>query len=98
MQNLSPQAAAALPRVPAFHRASSAAAMLRTLVGNLSILWDQYRERQRGSRELRRLADMDAHVLKDIGAPEWMVARAQDRADAYRRHADALYPSRASID
>jgi hypothetical protein len=69
--------------------------MLRVLVGKASTLWGRYQERSRGSRELRLLADLDAHVLKDIGAPEWMVACAQDRASAYRRHTDALYRGRS---
>ncbi|OAS95707.1 isoleucyl-tRNA synthetase [Achromobacter xylosoxidans] len=39
-------------------------------------LWHAYRAR-RADRILRNLADeMDVHMLKDVGAPEWLVNQA----------------------
>ncbi|WZB76882.1 hypothetical protein WJ972_16570 [Achromobacter insuavis] len=39
-------------------------------------LWRAYRQR-RADRILRNLADeMDVHMLKDVGAPEWLVNQA----------------------
>ena len=39
-------------------------------------LWRAYRQR-RADRVLRNLADeMDVHMLKDVGAPEWLVNQA----------------------
>ncbi|CAB3729188.1 hypothetical protein LMG3458_04686 [Achromobacter deleyi] len=41
--------------------------------GILSRLWRAYRQR-RAEAVLRNLADeMDAHMLKDVGAPQWLV-------------------------
>ena len=41
--------------------------------GFLSRLWRAYRQR-RAEAVLRNLADeMDAHMLKDVGAPQWLV-------------------------
>ncbi|MBB1628343.1 isoleucyl-tRNA synthetase [Achromobacter sp. UMC71] len=39
----------------------------------LSRLWHAYRQR-RAEAVLRNLADeMDAHMLEDVGAPQWLV-------------------------
>jgi uncharacterized protein YjiS (DUF1127 family) len=85
--------------VPSIYRTpSGTAATLRALLDKVSALWGWYQERRHGIQELQSLTDMDAHMLKDIGAAGWLIARAEDRAGAYRRHVDALYPSRASID
>lgn len=44
--------------------------------GFIGRLWRAYRT-WRADRILRNLADeMDAHMLKDVGAPEWVVSRA----------------------
>ncbi|WP_255468314.1 isoleucyl-tRNA synthetase [Achromobacter sp. UMC71] len=41
--------------------------------GILSRLWHAYRQR-RAEAVLRNLADeMDAHMLEDVGAPQWLV-------------------------
>lgn len=44
--------------------------------GFIARLWHAYRAR-RADRILRNLADeMDVHMLKDVGAPEWLVNQA----------------------
>ncbi|HEX6707688.1 MAG TPA: hypothetical protein VF169_23225 [Albitalea sp.] len=39
-------------------------------------------ERRRAERQIETLAEMDATLLRDIGAPAWMVNRAAERRDA----------------
>ncbi|HEX6364075.1 MAG TPA: hypothetical protein VFZ93_14055 [Albitalea sp.] len=48
--------------------------------------WDAWRaavhlrtERRRARRALQALQHLDAHALRDIGAPEWLVAAAAER-------------------
>ena len=58
---------------------------MRTASGGLVARW---RERLFGSRETRAvdaIDEMNGHMLRDIGAPSWMIARAAMRSDALRR-------------
>jgi hypothetical protein len=42
-------------------------------------------EQRRLARELDAVADMNELLLRDIGAPEWLVAQAQARRDSDRQ-------------
>lgn len=42
--------------------------------------WQEQVRQARLRREWRALAGLDPNILKDIGAPDWMVADAADRA------------------
>ena len=42
-------------------------------------------DRRRRERELDAVADMNELLLRDIGAPEWLVSQAQARRDADRQ-------------
>lgn len=93
------QSATALPQAPlSQHGPLNVGAKLRAALDILFAPGRKYLERRRDIQELQSLTDMDAHMLKDIGAAAWMVARAQDRANEYQRRAEAFYPSRTSID
>jgi len=55
---------------------------LADIVGAVQRAWQRYEQRRRVQRELRAVADMNELLLRDIGAPEWMVAQARARRDA----------------
>jgi len=42
--------------------------------------WSDYLARRREARESVAVAEMSPHMLKDIGAPSWMISRAAERA------------------
>ncbi len=69
---------AVLPETHALAAVESAAAQAQSssrgsIIGRL---WRAYRQR-RTEAVMRNLADeMDAHMLKDVGAPEWLVNEA----------------------
>lgn len=46
--------------------------------------WQERATRRRLERELDAVADMNEALLRDIGAPDWMVEQAQVRRDADR--------------
>ena len=45
------------------------------------------------ARALEMMADIDAHTLRDIGAPNWLIAQAVERKDAHHLHLLNLYRS-----
>lgn len=46
--------------------------------------WLQRAESRKRVTALDLMADLDAHTLKDIGAPNWLVAQAVERTDRPR--------------
>ncbi len=59
---------------------------LRSAKRALSSLWRDYEARRREARALNGIGDMDAHILRDIGAPDRLIARAAEgrRASHWR--------------
>jgi hypothetical protein len=55
---------------------------LADVVSALQRAWREHAQRGRHERELRAVADMNELMLRDIGAPDWMLAEA-----IARRHA-----------
>lgn len=55
---------------------------LTTLLRRAAAAWRARAERLNAERQLETLAEMDALILRDIGAPAWMVNRAAERRDA----------------
>ena len=47
--------------------------------------WQRHSERRRVERELDALADMNEVLLRDIGAPEWMISQASMKRDSDRQ-------------
>ena len=45
--------------------------------------WRRGQARRRAQHELAAVADMNELLLRDIGAPEWMIADAATRRDAH---------------
>lgn len=70
---------------PFRHPAPSAAAvdggLVQTTVGTIVHYWHNRRVRARQARVNDAMRNVSAHMLKDIGAPEWMVAEASMRYD-----------------
>ena len=54
-------------------------------VRSLAAAWERHAKRRREQRELVAVAEMNELLLRDIGAPDWMVAEA-----AARREVDQL--------
>jgi len=69
------QSAASLPAPQSLDATwTSAFTKIRTL-------WEDHRQRNRKIRAMAVFADIDAHTLCDIGAPNWVIAEAKQRND-----------------
>ncbi len=54
-------------------------------LGALRGAWQRHLERRRIQRELDAVADMNEVLLRDIGAPEWMISQALMKRDSDRQ-------------
>jgi len=59
--------------------------LLRTTLHNVRLQWFLYRTERRKARAPEPLGEMNAHMLRDIGAPDAMVARAAASKPLYER-------------
>ncbi len=59
--------------------------LLRTTLRDLRLQWFLYRMQRRKVRVPEPLGEMNAHMLRDIGAPDEMVARAAAAKPLYER-------------
>jgi len=50
----------------------------------LGAAWQRHAQRRREQRELAAVAEMNELLLRDIGAPDWMVAEAAGRRESER--------------
>jgi hypothetical protein len=57
----------------------------------VSAAWGRRAEQHRLRREAQAVADMTELLLRDVGAPEWMVAEAVARRDAERQMHSELW-------
>ena len=69
--------------VPGLGKAPHAAGVLRAL-------WRGYKSRRRDARAVDAVADMNAHMLRDIGAHDRLIAHGAARSDADHRRRIAL--------
>jgi len=60
--------------------------------GGLAVVraWHAHTQRRQRRRAWSELDELSPHVLKDIGAPDWVVLDAADRSEAARRRLDDL--------
>ena len=56
-------------------------------------LWQEHVERANRARAQATFADIDEHTLKDIGAPNWIIAEAAHRGDSRGLRLIDLYRS-----
>ena len=69
---------------PARSRPASAPAAASPLA-RLRALWEAHLDESRRARATSLFADIDLHTLRDIGAPDWMIADASSRRRAHDR-------------
>ena len=58
---------------------------MRTASGGLVARWRERLFRRRETRAVDAIDEMNGYMLRDIGAPNWMIVRAAMRSDALRR-------------
>jgi hypothetical protein len=56
----------------------------------MATAWDVRLQRRRLEIETRALADMNELLLRDIGAPDWMIAEAAARREVDRQQLNLL--------
>ncbi len=59
-------------------------AALNTTLNAIARVWRDHKARSDELRTFDSVADLNEHVLKDIGAPHWLISRAAARQDAER--------------
>ena len=75
---------AILPFRPSTERVFTAIGnALRMALRALLILWRDHNARRREAREFDALGDVNEHMLRDIGAPDRLIAHAAARSDAH---------------
>jgi hypothetical protein len=62
-------------------------------VAGVETLWQDHVARTRQARAMATFAEIDAHTLRDIGAPNWIVAEATMRGDSRGLRLIDLYRS-----
>ena len=60
----------------------------------MAAAWDVRLQRRRMDIETRAIADMNEALLRDIGAPDWMIAEATARREIDRQHLTHLHSGR----
>ena len=60
--------------------------LFRTTLRGLRMQWFLYRGRREKTRSIESVGEMNAHMLRDIGAPEEMIASSKAARPAYERH------------
>ena len=56
-------------------------------------VWRAQTQQGERMRAIEMMADVNERTLKDIGAPEWLIARAGERRHAHHIHLIELYKS-----
>lgn len=65
----------------------------RAAINSFQIAWREHPAQIDQASALDLMADIDAHTLRDIGAPNWLIAQAVERKDAHHLHLIELYRS-----
>ena len=88
--------AAALPAAAsrsASDRPAEFSAAWNVAFAKIQTLWKKHVERSNQARAQAAFADIDEHTLKDIGAPNWIIAEASHRGDSRGLRLIDLYRS-----
>ena len=51
-------------------------------LARIQSLWHDHQARAKQARAMAAFADIDTHTLRDIGAPNWVIAEASQRGDS----------------
>ena len=62
-------------------------------IATFQSVWRAQSKSEDRARAIEMMAGIDAHTLKDIGAPDWLIAQSQERHDAHRLYLLGLYYS-----
>lgn len=65
----------------------------RAALSSFQLAWRQHPAHFDEASALDQMADIDAHTLRDIGAPNWLIAQAVERKDAHHFRLIELYRS-----
>ncbi len=84
---------ARFPNVAESRVAPRAGNALQHAIGSLVRYWEGRHARAHASRAVDAMSDINVHTLKDIGAPNWMVAEASSRDDGRALRLIDLYRS-----
>ena len=87
--NPTQSASAAIP----IHASAQFSASWVSAFAKIQTLWQDRTERANKARAMAVFAEIDAHTLKDIGAPNWAIAEASMRGDSRGLRMIDLYRS-----
>ena len=87
--NPAQSASAALP----LHASAQFSATWVSAFAKIQTLWHDHAERANKARAMAVFAEIDEHTLKDIGAPNWVIAEAAHRGDSRGLRLIDLYRS-----
>ena len=62
-------------------------------IATFQSVWRAQTKEEDRARAIEMMIDVDAHTLKDIGAPDWMIAHSHERHEAHRLYLLGLYYS-----
>ena len=65
----------------------------RAAVETFQTTWQNHPPCAEQSGTLELMSDINAHTLKDIGAPNWLIAQAVERRDSHHLRLIELYRS-----
>jgi hypothetical protein len=72
---------------------STPAGALTSAIAKFHAIWNEHVARSHQARAQAAFADIDAHTLRDIGAPNWIIAEALHRSDSRELRLIDLYRS-----
>ena len=93
MQYQFSQSSAVMPHSMPGRVASAVGDAARAALSAFQQTWREQAPRRGEARTIEMMADIDEHTLRDIGAPNWLVAQAVERKDSHRLHLIELHRS-----
>jgi hypothetical protein len=72
---------------------STPAGAVKSALAKFNAIWNDQVQRSNKARAQAAFADIDAHTLRDIGAPNWIIAEAVQRGDSRGLRLIDLYRS-----
>lgn len=62
-------------------------------ISTFQSVWRAQSQEDNRARAMEMMSGIDARTLKDIGAPDWLIAQSHERRDAHRLYLLGLYYS-----
>ena len=73
--------------------ATAATEATRAAIDTFQSVWREQSKQTDRFRAMEMMIDVNDRTLKDIGAPDWMIARANERRNAHYIHLIELFRS-----